>query len=67
MLGEANCDVVFVQPEVDLVARFDAQCVAQLFGDDDLPFSTHSMSHTSEYNFSCQMCRAGVGRARQVW
>ena len=50
MLRGANRDVVLVQPEVDLIAWFDAQLIAQLLGDDNLAFSANAMSHTSKYN-----------------
>jgi hypothetical protein len=50
MVGGADGDVVFVEPEVDLVAWFDAELVSQLFGDDDLPFGADAMSHTIKYN-----------------
>lgn len=50
MCGGANGDVVFVKPEVDLVAWFDAELVSKLLGDDDLAFGTNAMSHTTKYN-----------------
>ncbi|HVM54307.1 MAG TPA: hypothetical protein VM262_14030 [Acidimicrobiales bacterium] len=50
MFGGADGDVVFVEPEVDLVAWFDAELVSQLLRDDDLPFGTHAVSHTDEYD-----------------
>jgi hypothetical protein len=50
MVGGAEGDVVIVQPEVDLVAWFDAELVSQLLGDDDLPFGADTMSHTRKYN-----------------
>ena len=50
MVGGADGDVVVVEPEVDLVARLDAQLVSQLLGDDDLPLGTDTVSHTEEYN-----------------
>jgi len=50
MVGGADGDVVIVEPEVDLVARFDAELVSQLLGDDDLPFGADAVSHTMKYN-----------------
>ena len=38
MVGGADGDVVVVEPEVDLVAWFDAELVSHLLGDDDLAF-----------------------------
>ena len=43
-----TCEQVIVDPEIDLVARFDAELVSQLLGDDDLPLGTDTVSHTSE-------------------
>lgn len=51
MVGGADGDVVVVEPEVDLVARFDAEVVSQFLGDDDLPFGAHAVSHTVKYNY----------------
>ena len=50
MVGGADGDVVIVEPEVDLVAWFDAELVSQLLGDDDLPFGADAVSHTVKYN-----------------
>jgi len=50
MVGGADGDVVIVEPEVDLVARFDAELVSQLLGDDDLSFGADAVSHTEKYN-----------------
>jgi hypothetical protein len=50
MLSETDGDVIVVEPEVDLVAGFDAQAVSQLLGDHDLPLGADTMSHTDEYN-----------------
>ena len=46
MFGGADGDVVAVEPEVDLVAWFDAELVAELLGDDDLAFGANTVSHT---------------------
>lgn len=48
MVDGANGDVVVVEPEVDLVAWFDAELVAQLPGDDDLALSADAVSHTEK-------------------
>lgn len=50
MVGGADGDVVVVEPEVDLVAWFDAELVAQVFGDYHLAFGAHAVSHTTQYN-----------------
>ena len=50
MFGGAEGDVVIVQPEVDLVAWFDAELVSQLLGNDDLPLGADAVSHTGKYN-----------------
>ena len=42
--------VVVMAPEVDLVAGFDAQLVAQRLWDHDLALRADTMSHTIEYN-----------------
>ncbi len=46
MVGGAKGDVVVVEPEVDGVAWFDAELVAQLRGDDDLAFGADAVGHT---------------------
>jgi len=50
VLGGADRDVVVVEPEVDLVAGFDAELVSQFLWDDDLALGTHAVSHTDQYN-----------------
>ena len=50
MVGGADGDVVVVEPEVDLVAWFDAELVSQLLGNDDLPLGADAVSHTGKYN-----------------
>ena len=50
MGGGANGEVVFVQPEIDLVTRFDTELIAQLLGNNDLPLGADAMSHTTRYN-----------------
>lgn len=41
-----NRNVILVQPEADLVAGLDAELVAELLGNHNLPLRTHAMSHT---------------------
>lgn len=53
MVGGPKRDVVVVQPEVDLIAGFDAELVAELLGNDDLALRSHTASHTNKYNFRC--------------
>ena len=50
MVGGSDGDVVVVEPEVDLIAWFDAEPVAQLLGDDDLALGADAVSHTNQYN-----------------
>ncbi len=50
MFGGSNGDVVIVEPEIDLVAWFDAELVSQLLGDHDLPLGADAVSHTVKYN-----------------
>jgi hypothetical protein len=42
--------MIAVAPETHLVARLDAQLVAQVLRDDDLTFRSDAMSHTSQYD-----------------
>ncbi len=53
MFCGSDRDVVVVDPEVDLVAGFDPELVAELFGDDDLSLGSDPVSHTIEYNYVC--------------
>ena len=60
-------DVVTVAPEHDLVPRFDAELVAQVLGDDDLPLRANLVSHTVKYNHletGCQGVENGRFRSR---
>ena len=50
MFGRTDGDVVIVEPEVDLVAWFDAELVSQLLRNDNLAFGAHAMSHTTQYD-----------------
>ncbi len=50
MVGRSDGHVVVVEPEVDLVAWFDAELVSQFLGDHDLPFGSDAVSHTCQYN-----------------
>lgn len=50
MGGRADGDMVAVSPEADLVARLDAEFVAQFLGDHHLALGANPMSHTQQYN-----------------
>ena len=47
----ADCHVVAVTPEADLVTRFDAELVTKFLGDHHLALRTDLVSHTTEYNW----------------
>ena len=51
-----------VERELDLVAGGDAQPIAKIFRDHDLPFGTNPMSHTIQYN-----CNSGFGPQDTVY
>ena len=52
MLGKAHGNMSVLEPEVDFVAGFDPQLVAQLLGDHHLTLGPDTMSHTAKYNFT---------------
>ncbi|GAC1377721.1 MAG: hypothetical protein NVSMB4_07270 [Acidimicrobiales bacterium] len=52
MVSGPDGDVIIVEPEVDLVARLDAQLISKFLGDDDLTFWADAMSHTDKYNLA---------------
>ena len=67
MVGGSDGNVVIVEPEIDLVAWFDTELVSQLLGDDDLPFGTNPMSHTTKYNPREAATRpVGVSQAQAI-
>ena len=66
MFGRANGDVIIVEPEVDVVAWFDAELVSQLLWDDDLSFGTDAVSHTVEYNHESGAINARPTELRRV-
>ena len=55
--------MIAVAPEADFVAGLDAQFVAEVLRNHDLPFGSHSVSHTDEYNLGCAVAQSVlVGR-----
>lgn len=64
MFSETNGNVAVLEPEVDLVAGLDAECVAQFLGDHDLPLGSDAVSHTAQYN-PAGIPRAGAVSSRQ--
>ncbi len=42
-----DSNMVAVTPERDLIARFDAELVAEVLRDDDLPLGANLVSHTA--------------------
>lgn len=48
---KAYRNVAVLEPEVDFVAGFDTEPIAQLLGDDHLPLGPDAMSQANKYNF----------------
>jgi Transcriptional regulatory protein, C terminal len=57
--------VVSVEPEVDLVARLDAEAVSEVLGDDDLALGAHLGGHTWKYNPALSLPRPPAHLARR--
>ena len=65
--------MVAFAPERDLVARFEAELVAEVLGDDDLPLGPYLVSHTSQYNIFSEWTKVdgeveyGAARPMLLW
>lgn len=62
MSGRAERNMIAVEPEAHLVARLDAQLVAQVLRDDDLSLRTDALSHTGQYGRRVKAQAAGRDR-----
>ena len=66
MFGGADGDVVVVEPEVDLVAWFDAEQIAEILGDDNLSLCPDAVGHTVKYNSPACENRPRRGRPSSI-